>query len=78
MSKIRNTLWNRNRHSLEDMHLLCVEPGSKRLFQINIGTQEAEEVKLKPGHTIDNKIKREEYKMDTLLNRSEHNDHWFF
>lgn len=77
MSRIRNTQVQK-KIVLEDMNLMCVEPGTKRLFSINIGTQHAEEVKLKSGSTIENKIKREEYKMDVLLGRDDHNNEWFF
>ena len=77
MSRIRNTLAQR-KVALEDLHLMCVEPGTKKLFSINIGEQKAEEVQLKAGSTVENKIRREEYKMDVLLGRDEHNNEWFF
>ena len=35
-------------------------------------------MKLKTGHTIENKIKRDEYKMDKLLNRPALNEYWFY
>ena len=43
-----------------------------------MGTQTAEEVVLEGGQQITNKIKREEYKMDQLLDRSKHSQKWFF
>ena len=64
--------------ALEQTYLLCVEPSSKQLFQINLGTQTAEEVVLEQGQEITNKIKREEYKMDQLLDRQDHYQKWFF
>ena len=64
--------------TLEQTHLLCVEPSSKQLFQINLGTQTAEEVVLENEDQIRNKIKREEYKMDQLLDRHDHYQKWFF
>lgn len=50
--------------TIEETHLLCVEPQTKQLFQVNLGTQETQALELEPGKDIDNKIKREEYKMD--------------
>ena len=65
--------------TLEDTYLLCVEPvAPHKLFQINLGTQEAEEVRLPEGHGIDNKIAREMHKMDELLDRSTHEKEWSF
>ena len=66
------------RQILESTHLLCVEPSTKQLFSINMGTQTAEEVVLEPGQEITNKIKREEYKMDQLLDRRDHYKKWHF
>ena len=43
-----------------------------------MGTQTAEEVVLENAQKITNKIKREEYKMDQLLDRKEHYQKWFF
>ena len=60
------------------MYLLCVEPGTNRLFSINQSTQEAELIELKKGHSIENKLKREEYKLDILLDRDDHQNNWFF
>ena len=63
---------------MEHTHLLCVEPTSQQLFSINLGTHQAEEVALEKGQEITNKIKREEYKMQELLDREEHYTRWFF
>lgn len=46
MQVARASTFNRQRQTLEQTHLLCVEPGSKQLFSINMGTQTAEEVQL--------------------------------
>ena len=43
-----------------------------------MGTQTAEEVVLENQQKITNKIKREEYKMDQLLDRRTHYSKWFF
>ena len=67
-----------NQSQLESTYLLCVEPQTQKLFQVNIGNQEAEEVKLGQGKGIENKIKREEYKIDQLLDRQQHQNEWFF
>ena len=66
------------RHQPDDMYLLCVEPGTNRLFSINQSTHEAELIELKKGHSIENKLKREEYKLDILLDRDDHQNNWFF
>ena len=63
---------------MEHTHLLCVEPSSQQLFSINLGTHQAEEVSLERGQEITNKIKREEYKMQQLLDREKHYKKWFF
>lgn len=82
----RDTLYG-NKIELEDTHLICVEPTSKTLFAINLGTQEVEKVDLNTKvsvsnqtktNPIDNKIKREEYKLDQLLDRDKMNEKWFF
>ena len=57
---------------------MCVDPSSKKTFKINIGTQEAEEVTLRAGKEITNKINREQYKIDELLNRKDQEDNWNF
>ena len=78
--------------TLEDTRLLCVTPQKdpQQLFAINLGTQEASSVHLKPHKVIDqndnevqltkiyNKVKREEYKLDTLLDRHQQQKEWFF
>ena len=66
------------RASLDDIYLMCVDPQTKKTFKINIGTQEAEEVILRPGREITNKIRREMYKIDELLDRKEHEVNWNF
>jgi hypothetical protein len=43
-----------------------------------MGTQEAEEVPSKKRSGIENKIKREQYKIDQLLDRKEHGEKWHF
>ena len=69
---------HQNQSHLEHTYILCVEPQTQKLFKVNIGNQEAEEVKLGNGQDIDNKIKREEFKIDQLLDRKKNNDEWFF
>ena len=65
--------------SLEDTYLLCVEPVKPhKLFQINLGTQEAEEGHLLEQHKIQNKIARETYKMEELLDRKTQENEWYF
>ena len=59
--------------------MLCVEPVKPhKLFQINLGTQEAEEVQLPDHNSIRNKIARETYKMDELLDRKTQESEWYF
>ena len=57
---------------------MCVDPHSKKTFKINIGTQEAQEVVLRSHRDISNKINRELYKIDELLDRNEHEGNWNF
>ena len=64
--------------NLEELYLCCVDPQTSKTFKVNIGTQEAQEVKLKPGQGVPNKIKREIYKIDELLGRKEHEEYWDF
>lgn len=63
---------------LGETFLLCCEPGSKQLFLINFGNQEAERIALPPNCEIENKIKREEYKMSQLLDRQKYEKQWFW
>ena len=37
---------HQNVSTLEQTYILCVEPQTQKLFKVNIGNQEAEEVKL--------------------------------
>jgi hypothetical protein len=43
-----------------------------------LGTQEAEEVQLPDHNSIRNKIARETYKMDELLDRKTQENEWYF
>ena len=75
----RGTTLAAKKMTLEDTYLLCVEPQKPhKLFQINLGTQAAEEIRLPREHRIDNKIAREMHKMDQLLDRDTHEGDWFF
>ena len=64
--------------NLEELYLCCVDPQTSKTFKVNIGTQEAQEVHLKAGQDVPNKIKREIYKIDELLGRKEHEEYWDF
>ena len=75
---VRKQSMNAKQTNLDDLYLMCVDPQSKKTFKINIGTQDAEEVLLRPGRDITNKISRELYKIDELLDRQEHEDNWNF
>lgn len=61
----RHTSYNaeKTEFNVEETYLLCVEPGTQELFSINLGTQEAEPVSLMGTGLVENKIKREEYKI---------------
>ena len=64
--------------NLDELFLMCVDPQSKKTFKINVGSQEAEEVNLRTGREITNKINREMYKLDELLDRNKHEETWNF
>ena len=70
--------WSNGHLNVDDIFLMCVDPHSKKTFKINIGTQEAEEVILRPTREITNKINREMHKIDELLDRKEHESNWNF
>lgn len=63
-------------------YLVCVEPQSHATFAVNMGLQTAQTVKINedsPLHDgILNKIRREEFKIDNLLNRTEKQTNWDF
>ena len=57
---------------------MCVDPLTAKTFHINMGTHEAIEIQLSEKKKIPNKIKREKYKVDELLDRKEHETNWDF
>jgi len=63
---------------LGETFLLCCEPGTKQLFLVSLGNQEAEKIQLPLNYEIDSKIRREEYKMSQLLDREKYEKQWFW
>jgi len=63
---------------LEDTLLLCVEPGSKQVFSLNLGTQETDALSKTIQRNIENKIMREEYKLSELTDRQKLSEDWHF
>jgi len=79
MPQPKYTIGGAKKSTLDDTLLLCVSPGeSKQLFSVNLGTQEAQSVSLKVEKKIDNKIKREEFKVSQLLDSEVHRNKWHF
>ena len=64
--------------NLEELYLMCIDPRTKKKFRINMGEQTAQEVTFKKEKDIPNKIERDIYKIDELLERKEHEDNWNF
>ena len=63
----------------ERSYLLCVEPESSRQFAINLGTGQACPIIMNDKGCqsgIMNRIKREEFKIDALINRKEKQSYW--
>lgn len=67
----------------ERSYLLCVEPesldGNSRQFAINLGTGQACPIIMNDKGCqsgIMNRIKREEFKIDALINRKEKQSYW--
>jgi hypothetical protein len=62
-------------------YLVCVEPQTHRTFLLNIGEETVTTVKIlneNVGLGLENKIRREEYKMDALLTRASKEADWNF
>ena len=79
ITMVRKQSMTHQKHAnLDELYLMCVDPQSKKTFKINIGTQNAEEVILRSTRDISNKINRELYKIDELLDRNEHESNWNF
>ena len=74
----KQSMNNHKQANLDELYLMCVDPQSKKTFKINIGTHNAEEVILRSTRDISNKISRELYKIDELLDRQEHESNWNF
>jgi hypothetical protein len=73
------TMHNPHAVNSADMSLLlCVEPKTYQCFAINMGTSQASPMSLdqKVEMQVTNKIKREEYKQNALLNRENKEAEW--
>ena len=53
-----------------------MDPSSGKTFSVNLGLQTCDAVELNEVNRIDNKIARDRYKVDYLLDRAEHERNW--
>ena len=64
----------RNKDFAYKSYVVCVEPETQKTFMVNMGKEEVTEIIIQNNKMVEgitNKVRREEYKIDSLLERKE-------